>query len=209
MKGILGKKVGMTRVYKDGKAIPVTVIKAGPCFVVQKKNVDNDGYNAIQIGFDEIPERKAKKPLTGHFKKAEVKPMRHLHEIKVENIDDYEIGQEIKVNLFEEGDKIDVIGTSKGKGTAGHMKRWNFSGGEKTHGSKFHRALGSTGNASYPAKVFKGKKMAGQYGNAKTTVQNSEVVYLDAENDIIAIKGGVPGAKGGLVFVRNAIKVKK
>ncbi|MDO7975648.1 50S ribosomal protein L3 [Oceanotoga sp. DSM 15011] len=199
----------MTRVYKDGKAIPVTVIKAGPCYVVQKKTVEVDGYNAIQIGFEEIPERKNTKPLNGHFKKAGVKDMRFLKEFRMENVDEYEIGQELNVSIFEEGQKIDLIGTSKGKGYSGHMKRWNFSGGEVSHGSKFHRALGSTGNASYPAKVFKGKKMAGQYGNKKNTVLNSEVVHIDPENNLIAVKGGVPGSKGGFVIVRNTIKVKK
>jgi large subunit ribosomal protein L3 len=206
MKGILAKKVGMTRVYKDGVAIPVTVLKAGPCFVVQKKTVETDGYNAIQVSFEEVKEKKLTKPLLGHFKKAEVKPARFLREFHVDNIDDFKIGQEMKVDLFDNGEKVDVIGTSKGKGYSGVMKRWNFSGGEKTHGSKFHRALGSTGNASYPARVFKNKKMAGQYGNKRITVLNSQVIYIDAENDIIAVKGGVPGSKGGFVIVREAIK---
>ncbi len=206
MKGILAKKVGMTRVYKDGVAIPVTVLKAGPCFVVQKKTVETDGYNAIQVSFEEVKEKKLTKPLLGHFKKAEVKPARFLREFHVDNIDDFKIGQEMKVDLFDNGEKVDLIGTSKGKGYSGVMKRWNFSGGEKTHGSKFHRALGSTGNASYPARVFKNKKMAGQYGNKRITVLNSQVIYIDAENDIIAVKGGVPGSKGGFVIVREAIK---
>jgi large subunit ribosomal protein L3 len=209
MKSILGKKVGMTRIFKDDKAIPVTVIKAGPCVVVQKKTVETDGYNAIQIGFEEIPERKANKPLMGHFKKAQVQPMRYLREFRVDNVDDYEIGQKIDVSIFSEGEKIDLIGKSKGRGYSGVMKRWNFSGGEKTHGSKFHRDLGSTGNASYPSKVFKGKKMAGQYGNERVTIQNSEVVYIDVQNNLIAVKGGVPGARGGLVTIREAVKAKR
>ncbi|MDN5345992.1 50S ribosomal protein L3 [Petrotoga mexicana DSM 14811] len=209
MKSILGKKVAMTRIFKDDKAIPVTVIKAGPCVVVQKKTVETDGYNAIQIGFEEIPERKANKPLMGHFKKAQVQPMRYLREFRVDNVDDYEIGQKIDVSIFSEGEKIDLIGKSKGRGYSGVMKRWNFSGGEKTHGSKFHRDLGSTGNASYPSKVFKGKKMAGQYGNERVTIQNSEVVYIDVQNNLIAVKGGVPGARGGLVTIREAVKAKR
>lgn len=209
MKSILGKKVAMTRIFKDDKAIPVTVIKAGPCVVVQKKTVETDGYNAIQIGFEEIPERKANKPLMGHFKKAQVQPMRYLKEFRVDNVDDYEIGQKIDVSIFSEGEKIDLIGKSKGRGYSGVMKRWNFSGGEKTHGSKFHRDLGSTGNASYPSKVFKGKKMAGQYGNERVTIQNSEVVYIDVQNNLIAVKGGVPGARGGLVTIREAVKAKR
>lgn len=209
MKGILGKKVGMTRIFKDDKAIPVTVIKAEPCVVVQKKTIETDGYNAIQIGFEEIPERKANKPLMGHFKKAQVQPVRYLREFRVDNVDDYEIGQKIDVSIFSEGEKIDLIGKSKGRGYSGVMKRWNFSGGEKTHGSKFHRDLGSTGNASYPSKVFKGKKMAGRYGNERVTIQNSEVVYIDAQNNLIAVKGGVPGARGGLVTIKEAVKAKR
>jgi large subunit ribosomal protein L3 len=209
MKGILGKKIGMTRVFKDDKAIPVTIVQAGPCFVVQKKTLETDGYNAIQVGFETIPERKVNKPLNGHFKKANVKPFRYLKEFRVDNIDDYEIGQKIDVSIFTEGEKIDVVGTSKGKGYSGVMKRWNFGGGEVSHGSKFHRGLGSTGMNSYPAKVFKGKKMPGQYGNARVTIQNSEIVYVDPKNNLIAVKGGVPGAWGGLVIIREAIKVKR
>lgn len=206
MKGILGRKVGMTRVYKDGKAIPVTVIKAGPCVVVQKKTEEKDGYAAIQVGFEELKEHKVNKPKLGIFKKAGVKPMRVLKEFKVEDVDAYEIGQIIDVTVFEEGEKVDVTGWSKGRGYTGVMKRWNFGGGRKTHGSKFHRALGSTGNHTEPAKVFKGKKMFGQYGNEKVTVLNSEVVKIDKENNLIAVKGGVPGARGGLLIIREAIK---
>lgn len=206
MKGILGRKVGMTRIYKDGKAIPVTVVKAGPCVVVQKKTEEKDGYTAIQVGFEELKEHKVNKPKLGIFKKAGVKPMRILKEFKVEDVDAYEIGQVIDVTVFEEGEKVDVTGWSKGRGYTGVMKRWNFGGGRKTHGSKFHRALGSTGNHTEPAKVFKGKKMFGQYGNEKVTVLNSEVVKIDKENNLLAIKGGVPGARGGLLIIREAIK---
>ncbi|MCP5455650.1 MAG: 50S ribosomal protein L3 [Thermotogae bacterium] len=206
MKGLIGKKIGMTRVYKDGKAIPVTVIKAGPCIVVDKMTEEKNGYNAIQVGFEELPERKVTKPLIGHFKRANVKPMRFLKEFIVESVDSYEIGQEIKADVFEIGEKVDVSGKTKGRGYTGAMKRWNFRGGEASHGSKFHRGLASTGQHTYPAKVFRGKKMSGHYGNEKVTILNSEVVYIDVENDLIAIKGGVPGAKGGLVTIREAIK---
>ncbi|HOB16134.1 MAG TPA: 50S ribosomal protein L3 [Defluviitoga sp.] len=209
MKGILGKKVGMTRVFKDDKAIPVTIIQAGPCFVVQKKTIETDGYNAIQVGFETIPERKVNKPLNGHFKKADLKPLRYLREFRVDNIDDYEIGQKIDVSIFSEGEKVDITGTSKGRGYTGVMKRWNFSGGETSHGSKFHRGLGSTGMSSTPSKVFKGKKMPGQYGNERVTIQNSEIIYIDPQNNLIAVKGGVPGARGGLVIIKEAVKVKR
>jgi len=206
MMKLLGRKVAMTRVYKDGKAIPVTVIQAGPCIVTQKKTVETDGYNAVQIGYEEIAERKLNKPKLGHLKKANVKPLRILKEVRVENPDEYELGQEITVSLFEEGQKIDVTGTSKGRGYTGAMKRWNFRGGDATHGSKFHRGLASTGQNTYPGKTFKGKKMHGHYGNDQVTVLNSQVIHIDAENNLIAIKGGVPGARGGLVILRDAIK---
>lgn len=206
MKKILGKKVGMTRIFKDGKAIPVTVLQAGPCVVVQKKTVEVDGYNAVQLGFEEIPERKVTKPMNGHFKKANVKPVRHLKELRTEDVDSFEIGQVLNVSMFEENEKIDLTGWSKGKGYSGAMKRWNFSGGEATHGSKFHRGLASTGQNTYPGRVFKGKKMPGQYGNAQVTILNSEIVHIDAENNLIAVKGGVPGARGGFVVIRSAIK---
>ncbi|BBE30896.1 50S ribosomal protein L3 [Tepiditoga spiralis] len=206
MKGLIGRKVAMTRIYKDGKAIPVTVVKAGPCFVTQKKTKETDGYDAIQVGYEEIAERKLTKPLLGHLKKAEVKPLRILKEFRVENVDEYQLGQEINVSIFEENEKIDIIGTSKGRGYAGAMKRWNFGGGEVSHGSKFHRALASTGQHTYPARVLKGKKMHGHYGNKRTTVLNSQVVHIDAENNLIAVKGGVPGARGGLIIIREAVK---
>ncbi|QTA38682.1 50S ribosomal protein L3 [Thermosipho ferrireducens] len=202
MKMIIGKKVGMTRIFKDDKAIPVTVIKAGPCYVVQKKTVETDGYNAIQLGFEEA--RKVNKPMEGVFKKAGVKPLKILREFRVENPEDFEIGQEIKVDIFEEGDKIDITGWSKGRGFAGAMKRWGFRGGPKSHGAKFHRELGSVGQHTEPARIFKGKKMPGQYGNERVTILNSEIVKIDVENNLIAVKGGVPGARGGLVLIRSA-----
>jgi len=209
MKMIIGRKVGMTQIFKDNKAIPVTVIKAGPCVVVQKKTVETDGYNALQLGFEEIPEKKVNKPLLGHFKKFGVKPFRILKEFRVENVDEFEIGQEINVSMFEEGDIVDVTGWSKGRGFAGAMKRWGFRGGPKSHGSKFHRQLGSVGQHTEPAKIWKGKKMPGRYGNERVTIRNLEVVEVDTENNLLVVRGGVPGARGGLLLIRSAKAPKK
>jgi large subunit ribosomal protein L3 len=196
----------MTQIYKDGKRIPVTVVQAGPCVVIQKKTEDVDGYTSIQLGYEQQKEQRMTKPLLGHFKKANVAPMKHLKEFRVDDVDAYELGQQLTVELFEEGTKVDVVGKSKGKGYSGAMKRWNFSGGEKSHGSKFHRALGSTGQHSYPARVFPGKKMPGQYGNAQVTIQNLEVVRIDKENNLLAIKGAIPGARNSIVYITNTIK---
>ena len=206
MKFIIARKVGMTRLWKDDKVVPVTVLKAGPCYVVQKKTVQKDGYNAVQLGFEEVSEKKLTKPLLGVFKKANVKPMRVLKEFRVENSEEYSIGQEITVAIFQEGDKIDITGWTKGRGYTGAMKRWNFQGGPKAHGAKFHRELGSVGQHTEPARIFKGKKMPGRYGNERVTVLNSEVVKIDPENNLIAVKGGVPGARGSLVLIRSAVK---
>ncbi|PLV60230.1 50S ribosomal protein L3 [Thermotoga sp. KOL6] len=207
MKMIIGRKIGMTRVFVGNEAIPVTVIKAGPCVVVQKKTVDKDGYNAVQLGFEKA--KKVNRPLAGHFKKFGVEPMRVLKEFRVDNPDEYEPGQVIKVDVFEKGEYVDVTGWSKGRGFAGAMKRWGFSGGPKSHGSKFHRELGSVGQHTEPARIFKGKKMPGRYGNERITVRNLQIVDIDPENDLIAIKGGVPGARGGLVLIRSAKAPKK
>jgi len=209
MKFIIARKVGMTRLWKDDKVVPVTVLKAGPCVVVQKKTVDKDGYNAVQLGFEEVSEKKLTKPLLGVFKKANVKPMRVLKEFRVDNVDEYSVGQEITVAIFQEGDKIDITGWTKGRGFAGAMKRWNFQGGPKSHGAKFHRELGSVGQHTEPARIFKGKRMPGRYGNERVTILNSEVVKVDPENNLIAVKGGVPGARGSLVLIRSAVKVDK
>jgi len=209
MKMIIGRKVGMTQIFKDNKAIPVTIIKAGPCVVVQKKTVETDGYNALQLGFEEIPEKKVNKPLLGHFKKFGVKPFRILKEFRVENVDEFEIGQEINVSMFKEGDVVDVTGWSKGRGFAGAMKRWGFRGGPKSHGSKFHRQLGSVGQHTEPAKIWKGKKMPGRYGNERVTIRNLEVVEVDTENNLLVVRGGVPGARGGLLLIRSAKAPKK
>jgi large subunit ribosomal protein L3 len=209
MKFIIARKIGMTRLWKDDKVVPVTVLKAGPCVVVQKKTIDKDGYNAVQLGFEEVSEKKLTKPLLGVFKKANVKPMRVLKEFRVDNVDKYSVGQEITVAIFQEGDKIDITGWTKGRGFAGAMKRWNFQGGPKSHGAKFHRELGSVGQHTEPARIFKGKRMPGRYGNERVTILNSEVVKVDPENNLIAVKGGVPGARGSLVLIRSAVKVDK
>ena len=205
MKMIIGRKIGMTQIYdEDGNAVPVTVIKAGPCVVVQKRTPENDGYSAVQLGFEEIPEKKVNKPMLGHFKKAGVNPMRILKEFKVDNVDEYEVGQTIDVSVFQPGDVVDVTGWSKGRGFAGAMKRWGFRGGPKSHGSKFHRMLGSVGQHTEPSKIFKGKKMPGRYGNERVTIRNLKVVKVDPENNLIVVKGGVPGARGGLLLIRSA-----
>jgi len=209
MKFIIARKIGMTRLWKDDKVVPVTVLKAGPCVVVQKKTVDKDGYNAVQLGFEEVSEKKLTKPLLGVFKKANVKPMRVLKEFRVDIVDEYSVGQEITVAIFQEGDKIDITGWTKGRGFAGAMKRWNFQGGPKSHGAKFHRELGSVGQHTEPARIFKGKRMPGRYGYERVTILNSEVVKVDPENNLIAVKGGVPGARGSLVLIRSAVKVDK
>ena len=210
-KAIVGKKVGMTQVFSpDGRLIPVTVIQAGPCTVVQKKTVENDGYAAVQVGFDTIPKHRVKKlvnkPQAGHFKKAGVAPTRKLREFRFEDSDAYEIGQVIKADVFAEGDKVDVTGISKGHGYTGTIRRWNQHTGPMAHGSKYHRGVGSLSANSDPSRVFKNKKMAGRYGGEKVTVQNLEIVRVDAERNLILIKGAVPGAKGCLLFIRNTVK---
>lgn len=206
MKAILGKKVGMTQMFTaEGKAIPVTVIQAGPCPVVQTKTTDNDGYEAIQIGFDEIKEVRANKPQKGHFAKAGAKVTRYLREFRVENASEYQLGQEIKVDIFAAGDAVDVTGTSKGKGFQGPIKRHGQSRGPETHGSKYHRRTGSVG-ALGPNRIFIGHHLPGRMGGEKITVQNLEVVKVDVENNLILIKGSIPGAKKSLVTVRTSVK---
>ncbi|WP_066640507.1 50S ribosomal protein L3 [Desulfolucanica intricata] len=207
-KGILGKKVGMTQIFtEDGRAIPVTVIEAGPCVVVQKKTPEQDGYSAIQLGFGEKRQNLFNKPQKGHFSKAGVTPVRYLRELRVDDIDSYEVGQQIKADLFAVSDKVDVIGTSKGRGFAGGIKRHGFHRGPMAHGSKYHRRPGSLA-AKGPARVFKGRKLPGHYGVDRVTVQNLEVVKVDAERNLLAVKGAIPGPKNGLVMVRSSTKVK-
>ena len=210
MKSILGRKLGMTQIFtEDGTVIPVTVIEAGPMKVVQKKTTDKDGYDAIQVGFGEVKEKRVNKPLKGHFSKADVELKKVLREIRVENADQYEIGQEIKADVFSAGDKVDVIGVSKGKGYQGVIKRHNQHRGPMTHGSKYHRGIGSMGASAHPSRIFKNKKMPGHMGHERVTVQNLEVVRTDAEKNFILVKGAVPGPKGGLITIRESIKASK
>jgi len=207
MKNMLGRKVGMTQLFlENGTVVPVSVVEAGPLFVVQKKTVEKDGYNAIQVGFGDVKERRVIKPLKGHFDKANVAYRKFLKEFHVENPDDYEIGQEIKVDVFAQGDMIDVTGTSKGKGTAGVIKRHGFGRGRETHGSKFHRMPGGMSAGTYPGRVFKGHRMAGRMGNERVTIQNLEVVRVDADKNLILIKGAIPGPKKGLVSIKPTVK---
>jgi len=207
-KGILGKKIGMTQIFTtEGRVVPVTVVEAGPCPVVQKKTVATDGYNAIQIGFSLLRESLSNKPRKGHFQKASLKPMRYVREFKVNDIDTYEIGQEIQVNLFAVGDKIDVVGTAKGKGFAGMIKRNSASRGPMAHGSKYHRRSGSLG-AKGPARVFKGRKLPGRMGGQRVTVQNLEVIRVDADKNLILIKGALPGANKSLLILKPSVKAK-
>lgn len=193
---ILGKKIGMTQIFEDGKIVPVTVIEAGPNFIVQKKTAEKDGYNAIQVGFGDKKEKNTTKALMGIFNKAGVKPLRFVKEFKVDSVEGYELGQEIKVDAFEGVEFLDITGTSKGKGTAGVMKRHNFGGNRATHGvSRNHRLGGSIGMSATPSKVLKGKKMAGRLGNSKVTVQNIKLVKVDLENNLLLVKGAVPELK--------------
>lgn len=206
-KAIIGRKLGMTQIFdENNRVVPVTVVEAGPCAVVQKKTVEKDGYEAIQVGYGEIREKLVNKPLKGHFEKAGVGLSRMLKEFKLENSSEYQVGQEIKVDIFEAGEKIDVTGTSKGKGYQGIIKRWNAHRGPMSHGSKFHRAVGSMGAASYPARTFKNKRMAGHMGNVKSTVLNLEVVKAIPEKNLLLIKGGIPGPNKGYVIIRNSVK---
>lgn len=205
-KAILGTKIGMTQIFGEGgRVIPVTAIVAGPCTVVQKKTVETDGYDAVQVGFGEIKEKKVNKPLKGHFAKADVANKKYLREFRLDDISGMNVGDEIKVDVFEEGEKVDVSGISKGKGFAGPMKH-GLHRGPMTHGSKSKRVSGSMGMCSYPGRVFKGKVLPGHMGVEKVTIQNLEVIRVDAEQNLILVKGAVPGVKGGLVTVRNAVK---
>lgn len=208
-KAILATKVGMTQIFnEDGVLTPVTVLQAGPCVVTQVKTMDNDGYEAIQVGFGEIREKLVNKPVTGQFKKAGVEVKRFLREFRFENSTEYTVGQEIKADIFAAGDKIDATATSKGKGFQGAIKRHGQSRGPMGHGSKFHRHAGSNGACSDPSKVFKGKKMPGQMGHVTITTQNLEVVKVDVENNLILVKGCVPGPKKSMVEIRESVKAK-
>ncbi len=207
-KALIGKKIGMTQIFDEkGKVVPVTVVEAGPCVVSQLKTVETDGYTAVQMGFGDIKPKHVTKPLQGHFKKADVAPKRVLKEFRFDDCSAYELGQIIKADVFETGNKVDVTGKSKGKGYAGVIKRWNFSRLKESHGTGPNaRHGGSMGACSSPSRVWKGKKMAGHLGAEKVTVQNLTVVKIDAENNLLAIKGAVPGPNGGYVVVKDSVK---
>ena len=207
-KGLIGKKIGMTQIFDEaGNVIPVTVVEAGPCTVTQIKTVENDGYQAVQVGFGDVKVSRVNKPMKGHFDKADVAPKKTLKEFRLDSIDGIEVGNILKADTFEVGEIVDVKGTSKGHGTAGAIKRWNFSRLRMTHGTgPNHRHAGSLGACSSPSRVFKGKKMAGHYGHEAVTVQNLKVVKVDAESNLIAIKGAIPGPKGGIVVIADAVK---
>ena len=206
-KAIIGKKIGMTQIFDEaGKVVPVTVIEAGPCVVVQKKTADKEGYASVQLGFEDQTERKLSKPERGHLTKAGVSLKKYLKEFRLEDVDALNVGDTVSAGVFAEGDKVDVTGTSKGKGFAGNIKRWNQARGRKTHGSHSYRVAGSMGACTYPGEVFKTKHLPGHMGHERITVQNLEVVRADAERNLLLIKGAIPGAKGGLVLVRSTVK---
>ncbi len=203
--GLLGKKLGMTQVFDEkGAVIPVTLIEAGPCPVVCKRTVEDDGYAAVQIGYDAKPERKVNKPEAGHYAKAGVAPVRFVREIRGDETAELEVGQNLSVEIFEEGEKVSISGTSKGRGFAGVLKRHNSHPGPNSHGSMYHNGPGSMGGASDPSRVFKGKKLPGHYGSERVTVKNLKIVKADAARNLLLIKGSVPGANGGYVIIRKA-----
>ncbi len=207
-KAIIGKKIGMTQIFEEsGKVIPVTVVEAGPCVVVQKKTIENDGYESVQLGFGDVKESKMIKPLAGHFKKHGVAPKKTLKEFRLADISVYNEGDIVKADTFEVGDAVDVCGTSKGKGFAGTVKRYGNARLKETHGTgPVHRHAGSMGACSDPSRIYKGKKMPGHMGNERVTVQNLEIVKIDVENNLIAIKGAIPGPKGGIVTIADSVK---
>ena len=210
-KGIVGKKIGMTQVFtEDGRLLPVTVIQAGPCPVVQKKTIEKDGYEAIQVGFDTYAENRAEKlvnkPMKGHFAKANVAPCRNLRELRLEDCSAYNVGDEVKVDVFAAGDKVDITGTSKGHGFTGAIARWNHHTGPMAHGSKYHRGVGSLSANSTPSRVFKNKKMSGHYGVDRVTIQNLSVVRVDTERNLLLVRGAVPGPNGGTLVIRDSVK---
>lgn len=208
-KGLIGKKLGMTQIFADdGRCIPVTVVEAGPCVVVQKKSVDKDGYAALQVGFGEKVSHRVSRPLMGHCRAAGKGAFATLRELKLENADAYAVGDLITADQFAAGDIVDVTGTSIGKGYQGVIKRWGFKGGRSSHGSRFHRAPGSIGCSATPSRVFKGKKMPGQMGNERVTIQKLQIVRVEAAANLILIKGAIPGADNGIVLIKNSVKAK-
>ncbi|MBQ6709053.1 MAG: 50S ribosomal protein L3 [Clostridia bacterium] len=207
-KGLIGKKLGMTQIFdENGNLIPVTVVEAGPCPVVQKKTIENDGYQAVQVGFGDQKLQRVNKPMKGHFAKGDVAPKKVLKEFRLDEIDALNVGDILKADVFAVGDIVDVVGKSKGKGTAGAIKRWNFSRLKESHGTgPVARHAGSLGACSDPSRVYKGKKLAGHLGAERVTIQNLSVVKVDAENNLIAIKGAIPGPKGGIVVIKDSVK---
>jgi len=210
-KAILGKKLGMTQIFdNNGLVVPVTVVEAGPCFVTQVKTVENDGYSAVQVAFGDVRENLMSKPVLGQLKKAEVSAKKYLKEFKLDNANELKLGDKISCDVFAEGDYVDVTGTSKGHGYSGTIAKYNFHRHRMSHGNgPVHRHVGSIGANTFPAKVFKGKKMAGRWGNEKVTVQNLKVVKVDAERNVMLIKGAIPGVKGSLISIKSAVKVNK
>ena len=209
-KGLIGKKVGMTQIFDEqGKVIPVTVIEAGPCTVVQLKTVETDGYNAVQLGFGDVKEHKVNKPVKGHFAKSKLTVKKHLREFRVDTVENITVGNELKADVFVAGDKLDIQGISKGKGFQGVIKRHGQSRGPMGHGSMYHRRPGSMGSTSTPGRVFKGKKLPGHMGVQTVTVQNLEIVKVDLDKNVLLIKGSVPGVKGTILKIRNSVKSTK
>ena len=210
-RAIIGKKVGMTQIFDaTGKVIPVTVVEAGPCTVTQIKTVEKDGYASIQLGYADISDKKLTKPMKGHFAKAGVSAKKYLKEFRIEDCSQYNVGDIVLADLFKEGDKVDVVGTSKGKGYAGVVKRWNARMQQHTHGvGPVHRSVGSMGANTDPSRVMPGKKMAGHLGAEQVTVQNLQIVKVDAESNMIAVKGAIPGPKGGIVYIKNTVKLNR
>ncbi len=206
-KGLIGRKLGMTQVFsEEGAAIPVTVIEAGPCVVIQKKTRETDGYDAVQLGFGRKKQKKITKPLQGHFRQADKGFFRILREFRIDNPEEYDVGSELNADIFAVGDYVDIVGTSKGKGFAGGMKRHGFKGGRATHGSMFHRAPGSIGASADPSRVLKGKKLPGHMGDHRVTVQNLVVFGVRSERNLILVKGSIPGSMNGFVMIKNAVK---
>jgi len=208
--GILGKKVGMTRLFgESGEVIPVTVIEAGPCHIAQVKTKETDGYEAVQVGFGQKKESAVNRPARGHFRKANVPPLRFLREFKPDSVEDFQMGNQLAVDIFSAGELVDISAISKGKGFSGVMKRWHFKGGKASHGAETHRAGGSIGAGAAPSRVFKGLPMAGRMGGKRVTVQNLEVVRVDTERNILIVRGSVPGPTNGMLMIRKAVKVNK
>jgi large subunit ribosomal protein L3 len=202
LKNLFGKKLGMTRFFlEEGKSVPATVLKVGPCVVVQKKTMAKEGYNAIQVGFEPQKEKRVNKPLRGHFKAAGDRHFKHLREIRIDEVDEFELGQEIKADIFQIGDVVRVIGRSKGRGFSGVIKRWGFSGGKETHGCRSHRVPGSIGASATPGRVIKGRKLPGRMGYQQTTIKNLKVVEVRPEMDVVAVKGSVPGSRNSIIEI--------